>query len=178
MIVLSAVSGNLGEFSVKKLSIVLLVLGFGLGGLLVPADADAGQFHIKNCTPKRAFVCAYNSNDSSLAAAAEAGGIHAGKQKKFKCNTNRCKVFIGFSKFDVTQVLARDTLISVIAAPGAIDAAAETNAVCKKIINKVKHHNHAKSIRESRLSGHHTLNMFRDRQDRAVLSVGSGRSCP
>ncbi|MDX1736657.1 MAG: hypothetical protein R3261_00355 [Alphaproteobacteria bacterium] len=194
------------------------LIGFGYS---VPS-ASAGEFHLKNCTPKRAFVCAYNSNDQSLAAASDAAGLHSGKQKGFKCSTKRCKVFIGFSKHDVGSVLGGDiALASLIAIPGssvvaggiymselassaaadeilvtsasgpagaavlgvavaavAIDAGAETNAVCKRIISKVKHSKHSKAAKDSSINGHNHIAFLRDDDDQVLLRVQRGNECP
>lgn len=90
-------------FQLSRIGITVLMCGFFLA--VGYSEASAGQFHVRNCVPKRAFVCAYNSNDSSLATASEAAGLHSGKHKSFKCSTKRCKVFIGFSKTDVGALI-------------------------------------------------------------------------
>lgn len=87
---------------------------------LIPA-AHAGKFKLKNCLKERVIVCAYNGNDSSLAAPAEVRGIKPGKKEGLKCATKRCKVFAAVSK-----LRPADYTEDMVAAGGAMGGTAAT----------------------------------------------------
>jgi hypothetical protein len=63
----------------------------------VAASARAeGGFHLRNCVPdSKVYVCSFNSHDNTLSSPYEATGVHYGENHHFRCNTNRCKTFIG-----------------------------------------------------------------------------------
>ncbi len=108
------------KLTIKKLASILvrptqvIALTMFVGGMVaMPATADENgitRFAVRNCTPAKILVCAYDKTDSILAIPYHARRIQPGKKERFSCGSaKRCKVFLGAAEDGFKRVLGNTT---------------------------------------------------------------------
>ena len=96
-----------------------------VGGLAAtPAAADENgitRFAVRNCTPAKMLVCAYDKTDSILAIPYHANHVKPGKKKRFSCGSaKRCKVFMGASEDKIKEILDTTSGKAIIGVTGGV----------------------------------------------------------
>jgi len=97
------------------------------------AGGDITNFHVKNCTSDRVFVCSFDKTDSLMDIPYTAKGLKPGDRKEFGCaSLGHCKVIIGVSMKNAKHTLSsgmEKALAAGSAAGGGVAASGGTYSI-------------------------------------------------
>ena len=89
--------------------LITLSFAFIASAVATPTIADengVNRFAVRNCTPAKVLVCAYDKTDSILEIPYHATIINSKEKERFSCaSTGRCKVFVGYRSEDINRLL-------------------------------------------------------------------------
>lgn len=106
------VSGKYARILPMALAVSLFPLS---GGAAVADQNGITRFSVRNCTPAKMLVCAYDKTDSILAIPYHARRVAPEEKERFSCGSSkRCKVFMGMDVGGIKKVLSSSTNQAIV----------------------------------------------------------------
>ena len=116
------------KLALRATSTMVMALVFIAGMAAIPVLADENgitRFAVRNCTPAKILVCAYDKTDSILEIPYHAKRIQPGKKERFSCGSaERCKVFLGAAEDGFKRILGNATGQTITGVAGGVAGSA------------------------------------------------------
>lgn len=105
-----------GRKYARILPMALAATLFSLPSGIAMADTNGiTRFAVRNCTPAKMLVCAYDKTDSILAIPYHAKRVAPKEKERFSCGSaKRCKVFMGMDVGGIKKVLSSSTNQAIV----------------------------------------------------------------